>query len=105
MPDTSEIVVRDNPEERRFETTIDGHLAIAEYRLVEGAIMFTHTAVPDELEGRGVGSALVRAGLKAARERKLQVMPVCTFFAGYIKRHPEEQDLLHPTYRSILGLD
>lgn len=105
MPETSEIVVRDNPDERRFEATVDGHLAIAEYRLVEGAIMFTHTAVPDELEGRGVGSALVRAGLKAARERGLKVMPVCTFFAGYITRHPEEQDLLHPNYRSILGLD
>jgi predicted GNAT family acetyltransferase len=105
MSDTSEIVVRDNPEAQRFETTVNGHLAIAEYRLIDGGIMFTHTEVPEALEGRGVGSALARTGLKAARDRKLRVLPVCKFFAAYIQRHPEEQDLLHPTYRTILGLD
>ena len=105
MPDAAEIVVRDNPEARRFETTVNGHLAIAEYRLVDGGIMFTHTEVPEALEGQGVGSALARAGLRSARERQLQVLPVCTFFAAYIQRHPEEQDLLHSHYRTVLGLD
>lgn len=96
--------VRDNPDERRFEAVVEGHTAIAEYRLVDHGIMFTHTEVPQALEGRGVGTALVQAGLKAARDRGLKVLPVCTFFAGYIQRHPEEQDILHPDYRAVLGL-
>jgi len=97
--------VRDNPEERRFEIVIGDQIAIAEYRLQEGGIMFTHTEVPESLGGRGLAKTLVRAGLKHAREHNLKVLPVCPFFAKYIAEHPEEQDLLHPTYRKILGLD
>jgi predicted GNAT family acetyltransferase len=100
-----QIVVRDNPEAMRFEAVVDGRLAIAEYRLPAGAILFSHTEVPEQLEGRGVGRALVLAGLAAARERGLKVIPLCTFFAGYMKRHPETHDLLHPDYRRVLGLD
>ena len=99
-----EVVVRDNPEARRFEAEIDGQMAFAEYRLPEGSILFSHTEVPELIEGQGVGSALARAALAAARERGLKVIPVCTFFAGYIKRHPEVQDLVHPDYRSAMGL-
>ncbi|MET0545780.1 MAG: GNAT family N-acetyltransferase [Caulobacterales bacterium] len=97
--------VRDNPEKQRFEIVIGDHVAVAEYRLIDHGIMFTHTEVPEALGGRGLAKMLVRAGLKSARERHLQVLPVCTFFAKYITEHPEEQDLLHPTYRKILGLE
>jgi predicted GNAT family acetyltransferase len=72
--------------------------------MVDGGIMFTHTEVPEALGGRGLAKTLVRAGLKAARERGLKVLPVCPFFARYITEHPEEHDLLHPTYKIILGL-
>ena len=46
----------------------------------------------------------MKAGLKSARERGLLVLPVCTFFAGYIKRHPEEHDIVHPDYKTALGI-
>lgn len=96
--------VKDNPAESRFEVTVDGHLAIAEYRLTDKTIIFSHTEVPEALGGRGVGKALVLAGLKSARERGLLVAPVCTFFAGYIQKHPETHDLVHPDYRTALGI-
>lgn len=86
--------VRDNPGKSRFEAILDGHVARAEYTMAPGTITFTHTVVPKELEGRGVGSALARTALKSARDRGLKVIPVCEFFAAYISRHPEEQDLL-----------
>jgi predicted GNAT family acetyltransferase len=101
----ADYLVRDNPDKSRFETMVDGHLAIAEYRLPEGSILFSHTDVPEMIEGRGVAKALAKAALASARERGLKVIPLCTFFAGYIKRHPEEQDLLHPDYRRVLGLE
>lgn len=100
------LVIRDNPERHRFEADLgDGSVAIAEYTLPRGKIMFTHTEVPPAHEGRGIGSALIRFALAAARERGLQVIPICPFFAAYIKRHEEEQDLLDPAYRKVLGLD
>lgn len=93
--------IRDNAEKHRFEADLgDGSIAIAEYTLPEGKIMFTHTEVPKAHEGQGIGSALIRFALKSARERGLQVIPICPFFAAYIKRHPEVQDLLDPAFRA-----
>ena len=98
--------IRDNPDRHRFELDLgDGTIAIAEYNLLRGKIDFTHTEVPPAHEGQGIGSALIRYALALARKRGLQVIPICPFFAAYIKKHPEEQDLLDPAYRSALGLD
>lgn len=99
-------VVRDNAEKHRFEIDLgDGSFAIAQYRLPAGKITFTHTEVPPAHEGKGIGSLLVRTALASARDRGLKVIPICPFFAAYIKKHPEEQDLLDPAYRKILGVD
>ena len=96
--------VRDNADRHRFEIDLGGAFAIAEYTLPAGKIMFTHTEVPPEHEGKGLGTALIRAGLAAARKRGLQVIPICPFFAAYIQKHIEEQDLLVPGWRSRLGI-
>lgn len=94
--------VRDNVERKRFEIDLGDSLAIAEYTLPRGKIMFTHTEVPPHHEGKGIGSALIRFGLAAARERGL-VIPICPFFAAYLQRHAEEQDLLDAAWRHRLG--
>jgi predicted GNAT family acetyltransferase len=88
--------VRHNEARHRFELEQEGHTAIAEYELSPGFITFTHTLVPKELEGRGVGSALAAGALAAAREKDLKVIAQCEFIAAYIKRHPEVQDLVQP---------
>ena len=100
----ADLPIRDNPEAGRFEVEVEGRLAYAEYRLPEGSILFSHTEVPAELEGRGIGSALVRFALAAARERGLKVIPVCPFFAAWLTKHPEEADIVHPDYRRAIGL-
>ncbi|MFN3725678.1 MAG: GNAT family N-acetyltransferase [Allosphingosinicella sp.] len=97
--------MRDNEERRRFEIDLGDSVAIAEYNLPNGMIMFTHTEVPPEHEGKGIGSALIRAGLAAARERGLKVIPICPFFAAYMKKHEEVQDLLDDSWRRRFGLD
>jgi hypothetical protein len=105
MSDTSTHQVRDNVERKRFEIDLgDGSFAIADYNLLAGKIMFTHTEVPQPHEGEGLGSALIRAGLGAARERGLKVIPICPFFAAYMRRHAEVQDLLDESWRKRFGL-
>jgi hypothetical protein len=106
MPAAPSYAITDNAEKHRFEADLgDGSFAIAEYNLLHGKIVFTHTEVPSAHEGRGIGSSLIRFALKSARARGLQVIPICPFFAAYIKNHSEEQDLLDPAYRRALGLE
>jgi predicted GNAT family acetyltransferase len=95
----------DNPERHRFEADLgDGSFAIAQYRLDSRTITFTHTEVPAGHEGQGIGSALIRFALRSARDRALRVIPICPFFAAYIRKHREEQDLLEPSWRGKLDL-
>ena len=79
---------------RRFELEEDGETGFLTYIRQEGAIVFTHTIVPPELEGRGIGSRIVREGLEHARSEGLKVVPQCSFVQGYIERHPEYRDLV-----------
>ena len=88
----------------RFEIVIEGQTAFAEYSLTEHNLTLPHTVVPDEFEGRGVGSQLARAALSFARERGLKVIPTCPFIAAYIEKHPEWHDLAHETWRDRLGI-
>ena len=97
--------VEDNEKDGRLEVHVDGQTAFAEYRILQTGIMFPHTVTPPALEGRGIGGAMVREGMRMARERGMKVIPTCTFFAGYIARHPEFHDLVHPDYRKSLGID
>jgi predicted GNAT family acetyltransferase len=98
----SEVVVTDNPEQSRYEAHIDGELAgFAVYELRPGSIVFVHTEVDPAFEGHGVASALARASLDEIRAKgELDVIPLCPFYRGWLIKHPEYDDLLHPPYRS-----
>ncbi|MEM6783649.1 MAG: GNAT family N-acetyltransferase [Bacteroidota bacterium] len=99
--DPSTLPVVNNVDENRFEVTIDGRVAKAEYMITkDDRIVFTHTEVPKAWEGKGVGSRLAKTGLAYARENALKVMPLCPFIAAYVRRHREEyEDLLAPGFR------
>ncbi len=78
----------------RFETTVDGHLCVADYQLHDGVMTMTHTLVPPVLEGRGIAAALVAAALAHARAAGLRVRPACSYVARYMQRHRDTLDLL-----------
>ena len=92
-----EYVVRDNPDERRYEILRDGEV-IGEswYQARPGVIVIVHTEVEPSAEGQGVGSQLVRGALDDIRAHGLRVKPVCPFVAAYLRRHPEQRDLAMP---------
>lgn len=91
MADTTNITL--NEETHRFEWPIDGYIAYVQFERQPDAIAYTHTVVPKELGGRGVGTALVRHVLDHALKNELKVRPVCTFIAAFIDRHPEYQGI------------
>nr|WP_209308341.1 GNAT family N-acetyltransferase [Sphingomonas corticis] len=74
--------------------TVEGHQAVAAYQLEGDTIVFTHTIVPGAIEGRGVGSRLIRGALDLVRDRGLKVVPQCPFVRAYMDKHPETRDLL-----------
>lgn len=86
--------VVNNATAHRFELEVDGHVAAAYYELKPGVITFTHTEVPKELGGKGVGSKLVKGALEQVRRDGLKVVPDCPFVNAYIEKHPEQADLL-----------
>jgi predicted GNAT family acetyltransferase len=94
------IDVVDNPDQSRFEISLDGAVAgAAYYRLEPGRIVFTHTEIDPAYEGRGLAGRLASSALDAVRDRGLVVVPLCPFIAGYIRSHPEYLDLVVPEMR------
>ena len=85
--------IRDNTSRNRFEMDAGNDVAIVNYRLSPGVIMLTHTEVPEELEGQGLGSTIVRGVLQIVRTRGLKVVPACGFVSAFIRKNPEFQDL------------
>ena len=51
-------------------------------------IVLTHTEVPRELAGRGIGSRLVEKALADIDRQGLRLIPRCSFVAGYIRKNP-----------------
>lgn len=96
MP-SDNVVVNNNPVEQRFEVEADGQLAMIAYTQRGNTIVFTHTEVPEALRGQGIAEKMAHAALEHARTHQLHVMPICSFVAGYIQRHPEYQSLVRST--------
>lgn len=89
-----ELSIKNNEANHRFETQINGEIALVEYVRFDNGIIFSHTEVPPSLEGRGIGSKLAQAGLDYARVENLTVVPLCSFVASFIRKHQEYQSLV-----------
>jgi predicted GNAT family acetyltransferase len=96
--------IRNNAEAKRYELPIEGEVAVVTYNLTPPNLMITETLVPVSLEGRGIASRLAKHVLADAKARDLLVLPVCPFFSAYLQKHPEHAEVVHPTYRGILGI-
>lgn len=98
-------VVRDNPDEQRYEILVDRRLAgFAQYRARPGLLAFVHSEIDDAYEGQGLGGKLVGFALADVRERELDVLPFCPFVNEYIRRHPEYTELVPADRREAFGL-
>ncbi|OQX61369.1 MAG: hypothetical protein B5M51_08070 [Anaerolinea sp. 4484_236] len=91
--DRDALEIQHREDARRFEIRIGDDVAVLDYYLNENTITFTHTGVPQKMEGNGIGSLIVRAGLDHAREQGHKVVPLCSFVDAYIRRHPEYGEL------------
>jgi predicted GNAT family acetyltransferase len=73
----------------RFEMEVGEQLAVAEYRREGNRMVFTHTEVPPQFRGHGLAERVVLFGLDVARRQNLRVVPLCSYVARVLQRHPE----------------
>jgi len=86
---------------QRFETTVGGHLSVAEYRLDGNAIIFTPTEVPEALQGRGLASQLVEAAVTFARTENKRIVSECRYVTAWLARHPYGEKRCRPPQRKL----
>lgn len=92
----SEPIVSDNTERHRYELLIDGEVVgISQYRDRDGARDVFHTEINDGFAGRGLGTVLVEGALADVRATGSVLIPTCPMVAGYLAKHPDQNDLLH----------
>ena len=91
--DLEKLDVIHNETENRFETWIDGYLSKLDYIQDGKNFVITHVGVYPELRGQGIAGKIVEVGLEYAKENSLRVVPMCSYAAAYIRRHPEYAEL------------
>ena len=69
-------------------------VAVAYYRLEDGKVLLTHTEVPEQFSGQGLGSKLAAGVFRLIHESGRRVAIQCPFMAGWVSRHPEVADLV-----------
>jgi uncharacterized protein len=87
--------VADNPRASRYElwlgTTRAGFI---QYRAEPGTVLLVHTEVDPALEGQGLGERLVAGALADLRARGRRLVPLCRFVRAFLRRHPDQDDLV-----------
>ena len=87
--------VRHDEQYQRYVLEVDGsEKGIASYQPDGDSLVFTHTEVDPSLEGKGLGSKLIRESLDDARQRGKRIVPVCEFVAAYVKKHNDWDDIV-----------
>lgn len=82
-----------NTLENRYELMVDGYSAFAEYRLDGKTLFIPHVEAAPELRGKGAAGELMRHVMLDARENGYFVIPICSYAASWLERHPEFHDL------------
>ncbi|RYU96436.1 GNAT family N-acetyltransferase [Emticicia agri] len=82
--------VKHQPDDNLFLINIGHDMAYQEYIQTKTDLVITHTEVPKELEGKGLGSLLAKNALQYAEENGLKLMPLCPFMAAYVRKNYEQ---------------
>ena len=83
-----------NTASNRFELAIEGSVAFIDFKLSNQTLLLIHTEVPDALQGKGAGTAIVEKALQYAKDNNYKVVPRCVFVQSYLKRHPAWNEIV-----------
>lgn len=86
--------VTDNQAKSRFELVEDGQTAFADYRRQGGVLVIPHVESPHALRGKGTAGRLMDGVAAHARAEGAKILPICSYAAAWLQRHPEHADLI-----------
>jgi len=93
--DLDALKITHNKAENRFEVWIDGNLSKLDYIQDGKNFVITHVGVHPDQRGQGVAGRIVEVSLTYAKENALRVIPMCSYAAAYMRRHPEYANLMN----------
>ncbi|MDE1513895.1 MULTISPECIES: GNAT family N-acetyltransferase [Vibrio] len=82
-----------------YRVVLEGdYQAVVSYQYQDqqaNVLYITSTRVPDEMQGKGYGSVMMESVLPEIERAGLTIVPVCSYVAHYLERHPQWQHLRH----------
>lgn len=102
--DTASDLQSDDGRKRFFLNQGDTVIGFIEYYAFERIAIVTHTEISQQTEGKGHGSELARQALAYFRNDGRMVVPICGFFAHFLRKHPEHADMVTPESRRIFRI-
>lgn len=91
--------VTDNTASNQYELPVEGETVFARYRRSQdeqgrGIVSILHVEAPVSLRGTGASGRLMQGIVELARQNNEKLVPLCSYAAAWLKRHPETADLL-----------
>jgi len=76
-----------NIKDSQFEYQIDGYTTYARYRLDKNILYIDYVFAPPELRGTGAAGKLMELLVQYAKEKHLDIIPICGYAAAWLSRH------------------
>lgn len=86
--------VTDNTARNQYEMPVEGETVFARYRRTGDTVALLHVESPVALRGTGAAGRLMQGIVDLARQNNEKLVPLCSYAAAWMKRHPETSDLL-----------
>lgn len=86
--------VTNNQSASRFELTLDGQTAFANYHRDGGLLYIDYVEAPPALRGTGAAGQLMEGVMGHAKADGVKVFPICSYAVSWLRRHPEYKDQL-----------
>jgi len=81
-----------------------GLLGFVDYHALGDAIVIVHTEISPQLNGNGHGSQLAEKVIAHFRAQHQSLVPICSFFAHYLRTHPEHHDMMTANVKQLFAM-